>query len=240
MSEKEEYMEMIGITPTSSITYKKIKRKRPSKAKDLKREVIEKINGDVGGDNEENKSSENSLSENGTSSVRTIEKSVKKHKLSAIKIEVAVLAILVVSIFVANALMPNGGISSFVSGIIGQGEKADNRIYSDFSPTVGDSIVEGGIIKLKANKSVYAPVEGKVDSVVNNGTGYTITISHSNNFSSTISGLRFVYFNEGDKVVNNIPVGYTADDNAEMCFYGIDGVAIVNFTLDGSSVVWKL
>lgn len=237
MNEKLQYAQMLDMpVATSTITYKRIKTRKKRKKEDVdavKREVIDKINGDC-----------SACAHDSVEQSENLENKVKvkkKFKISVIGVQVAALLILVATIFLTNALIPNSGINSFVNGVFGKEEISDVRIYTDFTPEIKNGVFSDGKIVLSASSSAYSPCSGTVEEIIlGEDNKYVVKITHSENFKTLFSGLDFVYCEQGDSVVPNVPVGYVLEDGASMSFAGENDAAIVNFTLNGNAVVWAV
>lgn len=250
MNEKLQYAEMLDMPiETSTITYKRIKARRKKKRKNdaeaVKNELINKIN-DIKDDSAFENTGDGikeTVEKDETSSVKPLEKKKRKFKIGVIGVQVAVLCALVATVFLTNALIPDSGINSFIKGVFnGRQDTVDTRVYTDFAPVIKNGVIDSeGKINLTAKKSAYSPCEGTVEKVtLAEDKTYTIEIKHSQNFKTVFTGLKHVYVGSGDKVVSTIPVGFVEAEGATMCFIGSDGAAIVNFTLDGSAVVWAV
>ena len=128
------------------------------------------------------------------------------------------------------------------------GYSAARRTYSDFSlsPVVSDgadvevAVSETGVMSFTGNCSVYAPAEGKLESVTGNATtGYSIRIRHSDSFSTVISGLDDVYGAAGDAVYPRVPVAWT-DGEGEVRVMLLDGDAVLScYTVSEGAVAWS-
>ena len=86
--------------------------------------------------------------------------------------------------------------------------------YDDFTLTlpiadVSGVALENGVITISGEYSLYPVCDGKVASVdrAENGT-FTVTLEHSESFSSVIEGLDMVYFAAGEEISRHMPVGY--------------------------------
>jgi hypothetical protein len=179
-----------------------------------------------------------------TSSI-SYKKPKKIRKSRVIGVQLAVIGMLVAGIFITNAVMPNSGINTFFSQVFGSGVSvSDSRNYTDFSPEIIPSsagyVLHGGVINVNGKGSLYSPCNGWVEETMRGEDGkYTITIRHSDKFSTVISGLDYCYVEKDGKVLSKVPVGYT-NQGAKMCFYSNDGAIIVNFTITDNTVVWAV
>ena len=124
------------------------------------------------------------------------------------------------AIFLTNVFMPGSAVNTFFRALDGstQTNKADTRTYADFtlSGVVSDfsdtelNLSPTGILSFTDECHVYPVANGKVSAVTKNEDGtYTLKISHSDTFSGVIDGLDQVYYQEGEAVKANVPVGYS-------------------------------
>ncbi|MBE7084675.1 MAG: M23 family metallopeptidase [Clostridiales bacterium] len=123
------------------------------------------------------------------------------------------------AIFLTNVFMPNSAINTFFRSLGGGDEvKTDNRTYTEFtlSSVVSEytdvelSLSETGVLTFQKECCVYPTADGEVLEVMQTGDGvYTVKIGHSDTFTGVIEGLDCVYYEVGDKVKANVPVGYT-------------------------------
>ena len=167
----------------------------------------------------------------------------KPFKLSVISAQLMIIGALIVTILITNSVYPNSGLNVFMRGIFGNSSEqvVDQREYQEFSPVLnsdGEVSLKDGVMTITGEGSVYSTVSGKVTSVEKQADGtYTLTIEHSQKFSSVLTGLDMVYVNEGEQVYNTIPVGYV-DDSVSMCFKNQDGEIIDDYRVVEDSVVW--
>jgi hypothetical protein len=134
-------------------------------------------------------------------------------------IEFAAACALCGAIFLTNVFMPNSAVNTFFRAIHNPAvSTSDTRTYSDFtlSPVVSElsdaefSLSSAGILSFKDECCVYPAVDGEVQEVVRNEDGtFTLKIEHSDSFTGVIAGLNQVYYEVGDSVKSNVPVGYT-------------------------------
>ncbi len=124
------------------------------------------------------------------------------------------------AIFLTNVFMPGSAVNTFFRALDGsaQTNKADTRTYSEFtlSGVVNDfsdtelNLSPTGILSFTDECHVYPVANGKVSAVTKNEDGtYTLRISHSDTFTGVIDGLDQVYYQEGEAVKANVPVGYS-------------------------------
>ena len=184
-----------------------------------------------------------------TAVVKSKPKAVKlpRLKISVIGVQFIIIGVLMATIFLTSALNANSGVNVFLRGVFGveQGVSVDNRTYLDFEPVLNadgrEWIVDNGVMTFSGEGSVYAPCNGEVVACeeVENGK-FSMTVKHSEKFSSVLTGLDYVYASIGDKVRGNIPVGYSFGEGATMCFTGLDGSIIAGYQIVDNSVVWAV
>lgn len=181
--------------------------------------------------------------------IREMEKPQKKtFKFSIIALQLMVIGVLLTTIFLTNALIPSSGINNFIKGVFGTGTQAseeDVRLYSEFNPALPTEteniLIEDGIMTFSGNGSIYPPCDGTITSLTTSEDGkYTLTIMHNKNFSSILTGVDYAYCEKGDKVLSNIPVGYTLGQEVTLCFTGGDGSVITDYSLSENSVIWAV
>lgn len=135
-------------------------------------------------------------------------------------VEFAVACALCGGIFLTNVFMPGSAINTFFRslGSPKAEETADTRTYAEFTLTnvVNDytdvemTLSQEGVLTFQKECCVYPAVDGKISEVtVNDGGMYTLKIEHSDSFTGVIEGLSQVYYNVGDEVKSNVPVGYS-------------------------------
>ena len=75
---------------------------------------------------------------------------------------------------------------------------------------------------------MYPAANGTVRIVQQNADGtYTVKIAYSDTFTGVFNGLDFVYYNEGDAVLANVPLGYT-DGESEVQVTMYSGGILLN------------
>lgn len=270
MDEKLEYENMLDIPiNTSSITKatkkRKLFKKKKVDAEQVKSKLINKINS---GQDEDVATCFNTPQEccadacavqcfddenycENQSSIITNQKDCAKKqkgkfKVSFLTVQIMIIGALIATIFITNSVYPNSAINVFMRGVLGtqQDEMVDNREYNDFTPviSVGGSnvVLDDGVMTITGKGSVYACCNGKVSSLTLCEDGkYNMEISHSTNFKSLVSGLDYAYCQVGDSIYTNIPVGYV-DQAVNMCFKGVDGLLIDQYTIQDNIVVWAV
>lgn len=257
MNDGTEYARLIGI-PSPSCEYV-TKKKKPSFFR--KKSLIKKVNDEL----DETKTSESESSrlavcegdcekclDHGECACKTDCDGENTHadkherRLSGIiTAQVVAALMLVAAIIVTNVFWENSGMNSLIRSVFGQettDEIADERVYSDFSLNLpvkseGVTLVKG-VISVVGEYSLYPVCEGTVDNIVKNENGtYTVTVKHSESFSSVIEGADLVYFSEGDKVNKNVPVCHTSE---KASVYLYDGESLLtDFAATENSIVFN-
>lgn len=261
MNEKLQYASMLEIpVSTCSVTVKEVKKKSRRKKKvnpDLvKEQLISKVNSvqeeqalDVESAKELDtvQVEEEQAPLTQSVMVNSVKPPKKRSKLSIIGAQFMIIGVLIATIFLTNAFYPESGINVFMREVFGSGsevESVDERLYGEFSPVIaldeGTSVsVKDGIMNITGESSVYSPCDGTVQSVTKEADGtFSIEILHSANFSTRLYGLEHVYVLDGTEVFFNIPVGYSSEGGASMCFYGEEGEVISDYQIVDNSVVW--
>ncbi|MBQ8323188.1 MAG: hypothetical protein IJX91_04400 [Clostridia bacterium] len=168
----------------------------------------------------------------------------KKNKTARIVLgtEFALACALCGAIFLTNVFMPQSAINTFFRALNESPKVAatDERTYADFtlSPVVSElsdaelALSPTGILTFTDACCVYPAADGKISAVTANADGtYTLKISHSDSFTGVIEGLNSVYYEVGDEVKANIPVGYTAGETEVQVTMYSDGTLLNCFQL---------
>lgn len=159
----------------------------------------------------------------------------------ALSFEFAVCCALCATIFLTNVFMPESAINTFFRGLSSGKETADARRYTDFKLTsvVGNyssaelSLSPTGVLSFQEKGCVYPAVDGQVSAVRLDGSGkYEVKISHSKDFYGVLTGLDYVYYDVGQTVFANVPVGYTNGDAMVQATLYDRGELLDCFTLD--------
>lgn len=156
--------------------------------------------------------------------------------------EFAVACALCGAIFLTNVLMPNSAINTFFRslGSAPAQTATDTRTYTDFtlSPVVSElsdtelSLSPAGVLSFSGACLVYPASDGKVSEILQNADGdYTLKVSYSDTFTGVFDGLEKVYYEVGEEVKANVPVGYLgAESEAQVTMYS-QGELLSCFTL---------
>ena len=134
---------------------------------------------------------------------------------AVISAQVVAVFALVSAIILTNLFWENSAMNTLFKSVFQSEHGATTELeYDDFTLTlpiadVSGVALENGVITISGEYSLYPVCDGKVAKVdrAENGT-YTITVTHSESFSSVIEGLDMVYFAEGEEISRHMPVGY--------------------------------
>ncbi len=170
------------------------------------------------------------------------EKLPKKSVRVALGIEFAAACALCGAIFLTNVFLPHSAMNTFFRAVHSPAtiETADNRSYADFtlSPVVSElsdaelTLSTAGVLSLNGDCCIYPAADGKVSEVQRHENGtYTLKIRHSDTFTGVMSGLNQVYYEVGDEVKSNVPVGYIAEDNEVQVTMYSEGLLLNCFQL---------
>lgn len=259
MNEKLQYASMLEMPSVSStITKKPIKKRKLKKAKSLtpeavKQELLDKVNSTAEQPIEKDTTQPlDSIQEPMQEEIEQEQSSIikpkqkKAFKFSFVGLQVVVVCALIAVIAVTNVLNENSGINVFMRSLFSNTDTiVDQREFDEFSPVFGLSsnqslVLEEGVAKFSGEGSVYSPCDAIVESIDATEDGlYSLTLSHSQNFSSKIEGLKFVYASVGQKVYSNIPVGYV-DNSATLCFFDSERALITGYEIIDNIVVWAV
>ena len=240
-----EYVKMLEVPVSSSeVIFKPIKVKK----KDVKKRVIEKVNGET----DKESAARNKEKKNLFKFLKV--KRVKREKLprqepsveiknggfDIVSMQVVTIFMLIVGIILTNIFFENSGMNRLMRSAFNNEEASLNKEYSDFtalSPSKsGDVSLQDGVMTVLKG-SVYSPCDGMVESVVlaDNG-GYVVTISHSDSFSTVISGLESVYASVGESVYSTIPVGFSAGES-NVSMFSNDAI-LTSYVISNDRIEW--
>ncbi len=256
MNDSIEYAKMIEI-PTSSCEYTFKRKRRFFKKKKILKSINEELkrdgeslssneffNGKTDGENVDNDANA-TLSNNNLPALYDEKQSKKDRKLSAvISAQVALLFALVSAIILTNVFWENSGMNTLFKSVFGS-EKylVDERAYDDFSLNLpisspnGVNIIDGAII-IEGEYSLYPVCDGKISKVERAADGtFTVTVKHSESFSSISEGLEMVYFSSGEEISQNFPLGYVKK-NAKVQLYNGDSL-LTDYASKENSIVFN-
>ena len=169
------------------------------------------------------------------------EQEPKKRLRAFLGAEFAACCALCGAIFLTNVFMPGSAINTFFHSLEGKNASSiDSRTYSDFTltPVVSELsdaelvLSPTGILSFTDECHVYPTANGKVSAVTQNADGtYTLKISHSDSFTGIIGGLNSVYYQVGDEVKANVPVGFSSGETEVQVTLYSDGELLNCFQL---------
>lgn len=245
MNEELNYAEMLEI-PVETVTVNRKEKKtrnEPEPEQELSEQLVDQVN-------EHMEEADPAFAESKT--IERVEKP-KRRKLTLPRGlfigEVVAVCALCAVIFLTNIFMADSAINTFVRGLFaGNAQTADARTYADFKLTsvvneyadADISVSDTGVLSFTAKCSVYPPCEGTVTSVNGNDeTGYTVSLKHSDSFTSIISGVSAVYCAQGDAVKSNLPLAYSdGERSVRVMFYSND--SLLNcYTLGEGGISWS-
>lgn len=234
----EIYAQMLEMPVSSCDVIIKPSKRR--KRNSLKEQVIEKVNCEEALEQEKKEPKKER---------KFFKKKVKEPKeRSKIKFDIVyaegvAVFLLVATILITNIFFEGSGINTIMKNVFGANTvTADARTYKSFSaknPSENlTASVEEGVITLSGSGAVYPVCDGTLTSVLSSGETYTLTVSHSDVFKTVISGLTYVYAEEGNEVYKYIPIGYVGDGSVTVSMYN-DGVLLTGYILEGGNIVWE-
>ena len=166
--------------------------------------------------------------------------SVKSSRFDIVSVQVVAIFALVIGIILTNIFWEDSGINTLLRTVFKNGEAKNTAVYQTFNPTsptkTGEVTVEAGVMHVNSG-SVYSPCDGTVKSISEADGKYTVTVEHSDSFSTVISGLDFCYAKQGENVYSSVALGYSGDAVSVSMFNGAS--LITSYDLDGDKVVWK-
>ncbi len=235
MKDGMEYAEMLGMEVSSCDVY--VKPKKTRKKKELKDDVIKKVN--------EPEVANAEFGEFGTDiPVRSNGEKKKKFRFDVVYAEGVAVFLLAVTILLTNIFWENSGMNRLFKSAFGDGQtvQTDTRTNVNFnaqSPSGEMEVtLDKGVMVFSGKGSLYPVCDGKVASVVEEDGKYTITLKHSDVFKTVISGVDFVYADQGDDVFKYVPVCYVNGGDAKVSMYN-KGVLVTNYAVEGGSIVWE-
>lgn len=235
MKDGMEYAEMLGMEVSSCDVY--VKPKKTRKKKELKDDVIKKVN--------EPEVANAEFGEFETDiPVRSNGEKKKKFRFDVVYAEGVAVFLLAVTILLTNIFWENSGMNRLFKSAFGDGQtvQTDTRTNVNFnaqSPSGEMEVtLDKGVMVFSGKGSLYPVCDGKVASVVEEDGKYTITLKHSDVFKTVISGVDFVYADQGDEVFKYVPVCYVNGGDAKVSMYNKD-VLVTNYAVEGGSIVWE-
>ncbi len=264
MNDGREYAEMLRTMASScDVVVKPAKRAR--KKKDVKEEIVTKVNDEVAasevkaadelpfreeafGEEEIIERPKKRFSFFGKKKTETPEKPAEKKgrfKFDIVYAEGIAAFALVVAILLTNIFWENSGMNTFFKKAFSPAQvTTDARSYNSFnaqSPSSSlDGKVEDGVMTFSGKGALYPVCDGKVSSVKQSDDGkYEITIAHSGSFKTVISGVDYSYCDENEEVFKYIPVCYLNGGEAKVYMYNDDAL-VTNYVLENGSIIWSV
>lgn len=264
MNDGREYAEMLRTMASScDVVVKPAKRAR--KKKDVKEEIVTKVNDEVAasevkaadelpfkeeafGEEEIIERPKKRFSFFGKKKTETTEKPAEKKgrfKFDIVYAEGIAAFALVVAILLTNIFWENSGMNTFFKKAFSPAQvTTDARSYNSFnaqSPSSSlDGKVEDGVMTFSGKGALYPVCDGKVSSVKQSDDGkYEITIAHSGAFKTVISGVDYSYCDENEEVFKYIPVCYLNGGEAKVYMYNDDAL-VTNYVLENGSIIWSV
>ncbi len=264
MNDGREYAEMLRTMASScDVVVKPAKRAR--KKKDVKEEIVTKVNDEVAasevkaadelpfkeeafGEEEIIERPKKRFSFFGKKKTETTEKPADKKgrfKFDIVYAEGIAAFALVVAILLTNIFWENSGMNTFFKKAFSPAQvTTDARSYNSFnaqSPSSSlDGKVEDGVMTFSGKGALYPVCDGKVSSVKQSDDGkYEITIAHSGSFKTVISGVDYSYCDENEEVFKYIPVCYLNGGEAKVYMYNDDAL-VTNYVLENGSIIWSV
>lgn len=255
MNEEIEYAEMLEI-PVSTVN---VIRKSKKRAQAQETETQEKTTAPYAlysssfydGELSEESENDDSMYENNESySFEPSEALDRKKVISqrVLKAEFALACALCLGIFLTNVWVKDSAINTFFRSLAPETQTTDYRKYTDFrlSSILGEgsdaemTLSPTGILTFVDEGCVYPTADGTVSSVVKGDDGkYTVQIAHTESFSGVIVGLDYVYYEVGQQVKHNVPIGYSNGENEVQVTMYSDGNLLNCFAVaEDNSLSW--
>lgn len=240
-----EYVKMVEVPISSSdVTFKPV----PRKKKDVKKKVIDKVNGEKTDSLKTESKAENKklFSLPARRKVKKVKPQVedssveiKNNGFDIVSMQVVTIFVLIVGIILTNIFFENSGMNRLMRSVFNKEEVTIQKTYSEFtalSPSkTSDVTLSDGVMTI-AKGSIYSPCDGVIENVYNDNGLYVVTVSHSDSFSSVISGLEHVYASVGDTVYPSVPVGYS-DSEVSVSMFNNDAI-LTSYTLTDERIQW--
>ena len=227
-----EYLEMLEVPVNScDVVIKPAKRKK----RNVVDEVISKVNQEA--EPKKQKRIKKQRVKNTTPHEETV--SVKSTKFDIVSVQVVAIFALIVGIILTNIFWENSGMNNLLKTVFGEAEVKNTAVYSSFSPLApskdSEISLDSGIMTFSEG-SVYSPCDGVVDSIIKNQDTYTVTVRHSDSFTTVISGLEHCYALEGESVFSSLPLGYSSSE-IKVSMFDSDTI-LTCYSLSGNDIVW--
>lgn len=246
MSDSIEYAKMSEI-PVSSceITVKPSKKK-----KDIKNKVIDKVNEQLD-EMVEIKPKRKKISlfsllkktkkkkEDKTKTDNVSQE--RKGRFDIVTAQLITIFALVVAILLTNIFWEDSAMNNMFKHVFNK-EKNVTLNYNEFdavAPTVDRAVsLDNGVMSVSGKGSIYSPVAGEVTCVEEKNGKWEITVAHTDEFKSVISGLDCCFYDKGYKIYSTTPIGYS-DGNAVTVEMFNNGNLITDYSISDGVIVWE-
>ncbi|MBO5889673.1 MAG: hypothetical protein J6Q58_06020 [Clostridia bacterium] len=165
--------------------------------------------------------------------------SIKSSKFDIISVQVVAIFTLIVGIILTNIFWEDSGMNNLMRQVFGTTASKNTATYSSFSPLspskTEDVLLQDGVMTISSG-SVYSPCNGVVENVSENDGLYTVTIKHSDSFSTVISGLELCYLSKNENVFQNVPVGYSSSEINVSMFD--NNTTITSYIISENEILW--
>lgn len=165
--------------------------------------------------------------------------SIKSSKFDIVSIQVVAIFALIIGIILTNIFWVDSGMNNLMRQVFGSTSIKNTATYSSFNPSVPSKSqtvsLDNGIMTV-ASGSIYSPCDGVVENITLNEDIYTVSIRHSDSFTSVISGLELCYLNVNDTAYGNIPLGYSSNEINVSMFD--NDTQITSYVINGEDIVW--
>ena len=223
-----EYCKMLEVPVNScDVVIKPTKRKK----KNVAQEVIDKVNGEI------LTKKPKRIKKQKIETSETV--TVKSTKFDIVSVQVVAIFALIVGIILTNIFWENSGMNNLLKSVFGEAETRNTAVYTSFSPMSPSKsnavTLEEGVMSFSEGH-VYSPCDGVVENVTKNNDLYTVTVRHSDSFTTVISGLEYCYSENGEPVYGTLPIGYSSSEIKVSMF---DSDAILTcYSISGDQIVW--
>ena len=165
---------------------------------------------------------------------------IKNSGFDIVSVQVVAIFVLIVGIILTNIFWEDSGINNLMRSAFKESPTVNDQVYSTFNANLpsktGEVALENGVMTVDGG-SVYSPCDGTIESVVENDGIYTVTVRHSDSFTSVFSNLNYSYLEQGESVYFNIPIGYSEEYSSVSLFS--NDTLLTNYSIDGDYIVWQ-
>ena len=236
-----EYLKMLEVPVNSCDVYIKPSKK---KKKNVVEEVIDKVNADETAKPKRRIPSLRSNKPKKANPINNINKesetvSVKSSKFDIISVQVVAIFALIVGIILTNIFWEDSGMNNLMRGVFGSTSTKNTATYSSFSPLSQSKteavVLKDGVMTI-ASGSAYSPCDGIVENIIENDGIYTVTIKHSDSFSTVVSGLELCYLDKNENVYASLPLGYSSGE-INVSMFDSDST-ITSYVINENQILW--